>query len=109
MRSPFRALAYFVTEAVTSLWRSRLINALSVFTIAVSLFVIGAFFAIGSNLEQVVSRWTEKIQVVFYLEDGFEWRIEKILEDRLRADPAIADVRFVSRDEALRRFRALFR
>ena len=38
-----RALVYFFEEAVTSLWRSRLINALSVGTIAVSLFVLGAF------------------------------------------------------------------
>jgi cell division transport system permease protein len=104
-----RALVYFVTEAVTSLWRSRLINALSVLTIAVSLFVVAAFLAVGSNLQRVVAEWTEKIQVVFYLEDGLEERIETILEDRLRADPAVDSVRKVSREEALDRFRALFR
>ena len=104
-----RALGYFISEALTSLWRSRLINALSALTIAVSLFVIGAFFAVGANLQQLVSRWTEKIQVVFYLEDALESRIEKILEARLRTDPAVLDVRFVSKDEALGRFRALFR
>lgn len=109
MTSLARALGYFTSEALTSLWRSRLINALSALTIAVSLFVIGAFFAVGSNLQNLVARWTEKIQVVFYLEDSLEARIEKILEARLRSDPAVLDVRFISKDEALARFRALFK
>ena len=66
----FRALAYFVQEALTSLWRSRLINALSIGTIGVSLFVLGAFLTVASNLNAVVTRWTQKIQVTFYMEDG---------------------------------------
>ena len=52
-----RALAYFVDEALTSLWRSRLINALSIGTIGVSLFVLGAFLALAANLSGVVDRW----------------------------------------------------
>ncbi len=104
-----RALFYFLNEAVISLWRSRLINALSVLTIAVSLFVVGAFLALASNLARVVAHWTEKVEIVFYLEDGIEEHIQKILVDRLKNDPAVASVRYVSRDEALTRFRSLFR
>src|SRR5262245_45230415 len=87
-----RALVYFVSEALTSLWRSRLINALSVLTIAVSLFVVGAFLALASNLSRVVAEWTQKVQVVFYLEDGLDEHIQKILVDRLDNDPAVASV-----------------
>jgi cell division transport system permease protein len=104
-----RALVYFFEEALTSLWRSRLINALSVMTIAVSLFVVGAFLTVGSNLGRIVTEWTEKVQIVFYLEERIEPHIQKILEDRLRAEGGIDNVRFVSREEALARFRALFR
>jgi len=60
-----RALYYFFEEALTSLWRSRLINALSVGTMAVSLFVLGAFLTVASNLNEVVARWTRKVQVTF--------------------------------------------
>jgi cell division transport system permease protein len=107
--SLLRALLYFFQEALTSLWRSRLINALSVGTIAVSLFVLGAFLAVASNLNQVVTRWTQKVQVTFYLEDRIEDRIRQSLEDRLKDDPAVKGVVLVSRAEALERFRALFR
>jgi len=104
-----RALGYFFREALTSLWRSRLINALSVGTIAVSLFVLGAFLTVASNLSEVVTRWTQKVQVTFYLADGLEDRIRDILADQLRGDPAVDSVTLVSRDQALDRFRGLFK
>jgi len=103
-----RALAYFFEEAFTSLWRSRLMNALSVGTIAVSLFVLGAFLALASNLSDVVSRWTQKVQVTFYLRDDAGAEDRERLAAALRADPAVSDVAFVSREQALERFRTLF-
>jgi cell division protein FtsX len=66
MMALLRALVYFLEEALTSLWRSRLINALSIGTIAVSLFVLGAFLTVASNLSAVVDRWTEKVRVTFF-------------------------------------------
>jgi len=104
-----RALGYFFHEALTSLWRSRLVNAVSVGTIAVSLFVLGAFLTVAGTLGGVVDRWTEKIQVIVYLEDGVEERVRASLDNRLREDPAVESVDYVSRDEALERFRVLFR
>ncbi len=104
-----RALTYFLEEALTSLMRSRLISALSVGTIGVSLFVLGAFLTVASNLNGVVARWTQKVQITAYLRDGIEPRARALLEERLNGDPAVASFTAVSRDEALARFKALFR
>jgi cell division transport system permease protein len=104
-----RAVHYFLSEALTSLWRSRLMNAVSIGTIAVSLFVLGAFLTVASRLGDVVSRWTQKVQVIVYLEDGVEDRVRTSLENRLKDDPAVDVVEFVSREQALARFRAMFR
>jgi len=104
-----RALGYFLQEALTSLWRSRLINALSVGTIAVSLFVLGAFLTVASNLSEVVSRWSRKVQVTFYLTDGLQSHIRESLVNQLREDAAVESVTVVSRDQAVERFRTLFR
>jgi len=104
-----RAISYFVTEAATSLWRSRLVNAVSIGTIAVSLFVLGAFLTVASGLGEMVTRWAEKVQVIVYLEDGVEERVRASLENRLREDPAASGVEFVSREQALARFREMFR
>jgi cell division transport system permease protein len=104
-----RAFRYFVEEALTSLWRSRLITGLSIITIAVSLFVLGAFLSLASNLADVVARWSDKVQVTFYLEDQLPDAPRDGLQAALRADPAVESVVYISREEALRRFRALFR
>ena len=104
-----RALVYFLEEALTSLLRSRLISALSIGTIGVSLFVLGAFLTVASNLNAVVARWTQKVQLTVYLRDGVDPRARELLQKRLEADPAVAIFTAVSRDEALARFRALFR
>ena len=104
-----RAISYFLSEAATSLWRSRLVNSVSVGTIAVSLFVLGAFLTVASGLGELVTRWTEKVQVIVYLEDGTEDRVRASLENRLREDPAVGAVDYVSREQALARFREMFR
>jgi cell division transport system permease protein len=107
--SGLRALAYFLEEALVSLWRSRLINALSIGTIGVSLFVLGAFLTVASNLNAVVTRWTQKVQVTLYLEDGIEAKAREGIEARLRVDPAVESLASVSREAALDRFKALFK
>jgi len=104
-----RAFSYFVSEALTSLWRSRLVNAVSIGTIAVSLFVLGAFLTVASALSGLVTRWTETVQVIVYLEDATPDRVRESLENRLREDPAVASLQLVSREEALARFRGMFR
>jgi cell division transport system permease protein len=104
-----RALFYFFSEAATSIWRSRLVNAVSIGTIAVSLFVLGAFLTVATSLGAVVTRWTEKVQVIVYLEDGTPDRVRESLENRLREDAAVDSVEYVSRELALKRFRAMFR
>jgi cell division transport system permease protein len=104
-----RALGYFFVEAFTSLWRSRLVNAISIGTIAVSLFVLGAFLTVAGNLGDVVSKWTEKIQIIVYLEADIEDRVLASLENRLREDPAVESLDLVDRAEALERFKTLFR
>ena len=104
-----RAVHYFLSEALTSLWRSRLMNAVSVGTIAVSLFVLGAFLTVASRLGDVVSRWTQKVQVIVYLEDGTEDRVRESLANRLKEDPAVGSIDHVTREQALARFREMFR
>jgi cell division transport system permease protein len=104
-----RAISYFLNEALTSLWRSRLVNAVSIGTIAVSLFVLGAFLTVASALSGLVTRWTDTVQVIVYLDDSVEQRVLDSLANRLREDPAVASLDLVTREQALARFRGMFR
>jgi len=82
---------------------------LSIATISVSLFVLGAFLTVAANLNEIVARWTQKVQVTFFLADDIEDRIRKILENRLKDDVAVESIEVVSRAQALERFQRLFR
>jgi cell division transport system permease protein len=86
-----------------------MVNAVSIGTIAVSLFVLGAFLTLAAALSGLVTKWTETVQVTVYLEDRLEPRVRESLENRLRDDPAVASLAYVSRELALERFRAMFR
>ena len=68
-----------------------------------------SFLTVASNLSDVVSRWTQKVQVTFYLQDGVEDRIRESLVNRLEDDPAVETMVEVGRQEALGRFRSLFK
>ena len=46
-----QALRYAFDEAMRSLWRGRQSGVLSTATIALALFVLGAFLLVTSNLE----------------------------------------------------------
>ena len=84
-------------------------NALSVGTIAVSLFVMGSFLLVAGNLARVVERWAEKVQVTVYLRDDVDEATRAALETMLKADASVTAVEHVGRDQALDRFRAMFR
>jgi cell division transport system permease protein len=64
---------------------------------------------VASNLNEVVDRWTQKVRVTFFLSDGLETHIRDSLVNRLREDPVVESVELVSREQALERFRTLFR
>lgn len=64
-----RALRYFFTEALESLWRGRGAAVVSMLTIAAGLFVLGFFLIVNANLQRLVARWSESAELSIYLRD----------------------------------------
>lgn len=103
-----RALRYAFDEAVASLWRGRRSGMLSTVTIAVALFVLGAFLIATSNLERLGDEWGRSAEMSVYLVDEASAEQRQAVEALLSAGPIVAGHQFVSKDEALRRFKATF-
>ncbi|HSK10313.1 MAG TPA: ABC transporter permease [Vicinamibacterales bacterium] len=104
----FAGLKYFVTEAAVSLWRGRRSTLLSTLTIAAALFVLGVFLTVTANLDRLVARWSAAAELSVYLQDDVSLADRAAVQRALRADGLVRDVQFVSRDEALDRFRRDF-
>ncbi len=99
-----RALKYFFGEAFVSLWRGRGAAALSVITIAASLFVLGFLLLINANLERLVARWTESAELAVYLRDDATPEQSAAIQDMLARSGLAAGVHFLSKEAARTQF-----
>ena len=103
-----RAFGYCIEEAFVELWRNRLVNLVSIATIAVSLFILGVFLTVSMSLNELMEGWASRVQLTLYLvEDASEADREEV-ERVLSLGVEIESFDFVSQDEAIARFQAYF-
>jgi len=103
-----RALGYSVEEAVVELWRNRLVNLISIATIAVSLFILGIFLSISANLNELMEGWASRVQLTLYLEPETTGNEDEALRDLLAKSPEVESFEYVSQEAAVSRFRSYF-
>jgi cell division transport system permease protein len=101
-------LRYFVSDAVDE-WRfSPGVNFVAAATLAFALFIAGLALLVLSNVAGVLAAAEDEAPVQVFLRDDATTESRAAIETRLHAVPGVTDVRFVDKDEALRRFRASF-
>jgi cell division transport system permease protein len=103
-----RPLSYALQEALVSLRRSGRSAAMSVGTIAVAFLTLGGFLLISTNLRSVVEEWASAAEMSVYLRNDADDAIRQALVDELSKHPAVAATEFVSREQALERFKQDF-
>ena len=103
-----RALRYAFDEAVQSLWRGRQSGLVSTATIALALFVLGAFLVLTSNLERVGREWGSSAGMSVYLSDQISPAERAAVEKALAPGDVVAASEYVSKAEALARFKRTF-
>ena len=93
-------------EALLTFRRAPLLSALSVTTIAFSLFVIGLFGLVALNLEQALRRVAERVEIVAYLLPGTPVETVAMAGRDIEAFPEVRSATYVTEDQALARARA---
>jgi len=105
---PSNAFSYFFREALRRIWVSKRTSFVAVAMIAISLLILGSFLLVAENLERAVTRWQGKSHVNVYLETESTADQVHAVDAWLAAHPELAHRHFVSRTEALARFKSLF-
>jgi cell division transport system permease protein len=95
-----------VREALLAFKRAPLLSALSVTTIAFSLFVLGLFGLVVVNLQDALRGVEERVEVVAYVLPGTPIEGAAIALKDIEAFPEVQTATFVSEDDALARARA---
>ena len=103
-----RALQYSLDEALASLWRGRHSGLLSTATIALALFVLGAFLLVTTNLDRLGAEWSRSAELSVYLTDDVTPAQRRAIEDALAPGDLIGSREFVSKSDALARFKQTF-
>lgn len=103
-----RALRYAFEEAFISLWRGRQAGLLSTLTIALALFVLGGFLVVTANLERLGAEWSNSAELSVYLKDEVTPAERHAVEIVLAPSDMIAAHDYVSKADALVRFKQTF-
>ena len=93
-------------EALRTFKRAPLLSALSVTTIAFSLFVVGLFGLVAVNLERALRQVAERVEIVAYVLPGTPVETVTLAVQDIVAFPEVQSATFVTEDEALARARA---
>jgi cell division transport system permease protein len=92
-------------EAFLSFRRAPLLSALSVTTIAFSLFTVGLFGMVALNLRQALKGLEERVEIVAFVLRGTPSEAIAVATQDISAFPEVKDVSYVSEEEALQRAR----
>ncbi|HEX9986117.1 MAG TPA: permease-like cell division protein FtsX [Thermoanaerobaculia bacterium] len=106
--TPSNTFSYFVREAFRRLWVSKRTSFVAIAMIAISLLILGSFMLIAENLERAVERWQGRSRVNVYFEPEATPEQIRGVELYLASHPQIARRTFVTREQALIRFRSYF-
>jgi cell division transport system permease protein len=98
-------VTYAVREAISAFRRAPVLTGLSATMIALSLFVVGLFGLVAHNVRTVIEDVESRVEIVAYLGDDAAVGSIDMAQQQIRRYREVAEVRFVSRDEALARAR----
>lgn len=105
---PSNTFTYFFREAVRRIWVSKRTSFVAVAMIAISLLLVGCFLLIAENLARAAEEWQGTSRVVVYLEPEATQQQIGAIDRYLASQRELAGRRFITREQALARFRTYF-
>lgn len=102
-------LLFSLSEGTLSLWRSRMLNLLSIGTIMFAMFILGSFIFIALNLRNLTINWQEQIQFNIFLDDGIREAERNQLQDFLNQHLLVDNATYLSKNAARRLFQEDFK
>jgi cell division transport system permease protein len=103
-----RAIEYSFREATASLWRTRGSSAFAIVAIALAMLVLGGVLLLTFNVERLVAEWSSAAEFSVYLRDDATSEQRGALEALIDASGVAAGREYVSKAQALGRFRRDF-
>ncbi len=97
---------FSLTRAWQGFWRNAVMSLAATATMVLMLLLLAGFWIIQTGLLAGLQFTEQKVEIVSYLQPNAQANQIAALQAQLEAMPEVADVTYVSRDDALENFRA---
>jgi cell division transport system permease protein len=101
----FRTIRYIIGAAFGSMWRNLLTTFTAIITIAIMLIVFSTFLAVNDTLDHMIDALGRRTNLVAYVQDAAPPSEVTALVQSVSARADVAEVVFVSREQAAADFR----
>lgn len=96
---------YYCNRAWNNIRQNVFVNVVTVGTIALALMIVSLFLLVFINMESAAENWSERVQVTAYFDRDLNAQEVAAFRGKIQALPGVSRVTYVSRDEALKRFK----
>lgn len=101
-----RLLGYFFSKALGNIWANPFLSLVTLSTIAISMLILGLFVLIYLNVQGFLHQLGDELQITAYLEASYSTEQAEILRNKVADWPEVEDITYVSKEQALARFRS---
>ncbi len=99
---------YAIKEALSTIRRAKLTSFSATATLIIFMFLLGMFLLVYVNLNRVVAKTRERVQIEAFLGDELDQKSALALADSIRSLSAVKAVSYVDKEMALDTFRQQF-
>lgn len=96
---------FFLSRAVTNIRQNIFVNVVTIGTITLALLIVSLFLLVFVNLESAAENWSERVQVTVYFDKELTSQDQSTFREKISALSGVSRVSYVTRDEALKRFK----
>lgn len=96
---------YFIKEVYTSFKRNIWMTLASIFTVVLSLFILGFFSIVILNLNKMADTLESQVQISVYLKDDLSQEEIDETKENLSKIEGLHDIKFITREEAMENFK----
>ncbi|MDQ2952086.1 MAG: permease-like cell division protein FtsX, partial [Chloroflexota bacterium] len=102
-----RRVSYVLTAAGQGFMRNPTMSLASTFTVALMLTLFAFFLTTDRGLQAAVTLLEGKVELALFIDDNAKVSDVLTLKARIQADPSVARVDYVTKDQALERLKAI--
>ena len=99
------SFGYTLNESLAGFKRTRPSTLISIFTVSISLLLLGTFTLITINFGRVVEESSGRVEIEVFLKDGLSDAQLATVRRALLDIPGVRETRFISKEEAAKIFR----